>query len=274
MPQTELQIIPSVKQEALKRKRLLTVIQKKRAVLAQWVVKTEMLRINTEMARQEYMVKVGNLFLKDSHLDLEIIRFRNILKLMQDGLSYDEANEKISGTYYAQQIEFERERKRAQEEEEIFQKRESHAAHLTENIKQIWKKLIARFHPDLVQDADEKDKRDKIMKLINRAYQEGDYDQLVNIEKEHIEEQETSIDNLEEILARIMNEIIQQIELYAELKKSEWYDWMIKIEKAKKQHVNIFAETEKKLLNDIVAKIEVINTLRTQIQQKETRQIF
>ncbi len=266
MPEPGLSIIPSTKKEELKKNRLRAVIQKKRVLLQTLVVKTEMLRINLEMAKQEYMVKVGNLFLKDSHLDLEIIRLKNLLHLMKEGLSYDEAVTKVTQTYYAQQLELELEQKRMQEEEAVYQKREEQYAKVTGDIKKVWKKLIAKFHPDLVQDPEEKKKRDTIMKLINRAYQEGNYDQLVKIQEENVADQELTIDNLEEILIKVLNEIMQQNEEYKELKQSEWYYWMIKIEKAKKKNINIFVDTERQLLNDIVVKLDIIKTLKAQMQ--------
>jgi len=271
MQQTALQIIPTAKKERAKKSQLLAVIKKKKEILAKLVIKTEMLRVNLEMAKQEYMVKVGNLFLKDNQLDLEIIRLQNIIKLIDEGFTYEEAVNKIAKTYYAQQIELEREKQKAAEEEKIFMKREEHKSEFAGDIKKVWKKLIARFHPDLVQDSSEKKKRDTIMKEINKAYQEGDYERLVKIEQDHLADRETSIDNLEDILLRVMNEINEQTNIYAELKESEWHDWMIKIEKAKKKTVNIFADTERNLLNDIVAKFDVLKYLKAQILQKDKK---
>src|SRR5258706_12972097 len=120
MPQLSLEIIPSPQIEDKKKIKLRTAIQKKRALLQELIVKTEMLRVNLEMTKQEYMVKIGNLFLKDSHLDLEIIRLKNILHLMQDGLTYDQAVQKVTQTYYVKQLELELEQKRMLEEEEVY----------------------------------------------------------------------------------------------------------------------------------------------------------
>lgn len=270
MIQRSLKHIPKVKKDAQKKKRLLATIQKKRIQLKELLIKTETLKVNLDMAKQEYMVKVGSLFLKDNHLELEIIRYRNILKLMQDGLSYDQAVDKLAQTFYAQQVEFEREQKKIKEDEQIMIKREEHESSMEQfDIKALWKRLIAKFHPDLVQNLEEKKNRDAIMKQINRAYQEGDYDHLVKIEKDNMVHDETTIDNLEEILITIMRDIEKQKQLYKDLKNSEWYGWMEKIERAKKKKENIFAETEKMLLDDIVAKYEVLKLLKKQIKEKE-----
>ncbi len=272
MTQLAIETIASEQKETAKRKKLLTAIQKRRFVLEQLVIKTETLRVSLEMAKQEYMVKVGSLFLKDNHLDLEIIRYKNILKLMEDGMSFDQAAEELAQTFYAQQVEFEREQKRINEDEQIMKKREENTDDENKlDLKKLWKKLIARFHPDLVQDSEEKKKRDTIMKQINRSYQEGDYDQLEKIDKENIVQEETSIDNLEEILLTIMNDIELQKEEFRALKDSEWYGWMEKIERAKKRTENIFAETERMLLDDIVAKYDVLNALKFQIREKDPK---
>jgi hypothetical protein len=270
MNQLSLSIIPNYKDEQSQKKQLLAVIRRKKIILERLVIKTEMLRVNLEMAQQEYMVKVGNLFLKDNQLDLEIIRLQNIIYLIDKGLTYEQAVNKIASTYYAQQLELEKEKKKAEEEQKIYMKREEHHNEPIGDIKRIWKKLIARFHPDLVQNSEEKKKRDTIMKQINRAYQEGDYDLLVKIEQDHLGDKETSVGNLEDILLRVMNEINEQNLIYASLKESEWFDWMIKIERAKKKTENIFADTERNLLNTIVAKIELLKDLKAQILQKDT----
>lgn len=257
------------KKETIKRTRLLKVIEKKRSILKELVIKVETLRISLDMAKQEYMVKVGSLFLKDNHLDLEIIRLQNILSLMHDGLTYDQASKQIQETYYSQQIEFEREQAQIREDEKIMQMREENETKPHDDIKDIWKRLIAKFHPDLIQDTKEKKKRDAVMKQINRAYQEGDYDQLVKIERDNVLHEETTIDNLEEILLTLMTDIEKlRIEM-RELKQSEWHDWMEKIERAKKKNSNIFADTERKLLDDIVAKYDVLNALKAEIRIKD-----
>jgi hypothetical protein len=270
MSRPSLQLIPIQKKEDAKKKRLRSVIEKKRTILEKLVVKTEMLRMNLDMARQEYMVKVGSLFFKDNQLDLEIIQLKNVLNLMEKGFTHEAAVNQIANTYYAEQLEIEREQEKIRIEEEMYQKREEQEANSLGDIKKLWKRLIAKFHPDLTQDHEEKKKRDEIMKKINLAYQEGDYDRLIKIDQENLTEQEQTVDNLEDILFRLMKEIILQTQLYSQLKKSEWYDWMIKIDRAKKKNINIFADTEKHLLNDIVAKLDLIKELKRQIEKKSS----
>lgn len=262
-------LIISKTQENLKRKQLLVVIKKKRTELKQVILANEMLRVNLDMARQEYMVKVGSLFLKDNTLDLEIIRLQNILKLMEEGHTYDEAVEEITQTYYAEQLQFDQEKARIRFEEEIYIKREEQKPLITPDLKKLWKKLIAKFHPDLTQNPTEKSKRTNIMKEINKAYEEGDLEHLQKIEKDNSSTKDTSIENLEEILLTLMRDIDEQRKVKIELNQSEWYDWMVKIEIAKKKNKDIFADTEKRLLDDIVSKLDLIKIIKKQIQERE-----
>lgn len=248
-----------------RKKKLRILIDKKRSILRELVLKTEMLRVNLDMAKHEYMVRVGSLFLKDNQLELEIICLNNILQLMHQGFTQEEAELKISKNFYAQKADFEEEQEEILEEEKIIKKREENKAVSEGELKEVWKRLVFKFHPDLIQDADEKQKRESIMKQINLAYQENDYDLLVKIENENKVTAELTVDNLEELLAFVVEDIRQQRISFSELKKSEWYDWMIKIELAKKKSVNIFADTEKRLLNDIVAKFDSIKKLKFKI---------
>ncbi len=262
-------IVISKTQENLKRKQLILVIRKKRLELKQAILANEMLRVNLDMARQEYMVKVGSLFLKDNTLDLEIIRLQNILKLMDEGHTYDQAVEEITQTYYAEQLKFDQEKARIRFEEEIYIKREEQKPLITPDLKKLWKKLIAKFHPDLTQNMAEKSKRTNIMKEINKAYEEGDLEQLQKIEKDNSSIKDTSIENLEETLLQLMRDLEEQNRIKIELNQSEWFDWMIKIEIAKKKNKDIFADTERRLLDDIVSKLELIKIIKKQIQERE-----
>lgn len=248
-----------------RKKKLQRLIDKKRSILKEIIFKAEMLKVNLDMAKHEYMVRVGSLFLKDNQLELEIICLNNILQLMHQGCTQEQAELKVSKNFYAQKADFEEEQEEILEEESIIKKREENKAVPQDELKDVWKRLVFKFHPDLIQDQEEKQKRENIMKQINLAYQENDYYMLIKIENENKVTEELTVDNLEELLALVAEDIRQQKISYSELKKSEWYEWMIKIELAKKKSVNIFADTEKRLLNDIVAKFDAIKKLKFKI---------
>lgn len=244
-------------------------ILSKRKILTTWITKNEMLKVELEMVKQEYDVRVGNLYLKDNQLDLEIIHYRNILSLMQEGKTYEKAVDALKETYYAEQLELEQEQERMRFEEVIFHKREEvKEASVLIDIKKLWKQLITKFHADLVQDHDEKHRREEIMKKINLAYEEQDLEKLKRIENETYvtDYTESDLKRLEEILVHVENDIIHQIHHYHEQRMSEWYAWKKRLDVAKKKSVDIFKDIERRLLDDIVKKYDIVNMLKKEVE--------
>ncbi len=268
---TQLSLIPQPKSEEDKhRRQILATIKKRRSVLQKIVVKTEMLRVQLDILKREYMVKIGSLVVKDNHLDLDIIKLRNILLLMEEGKTYQEAEEELAQTFYAEQLEIEKEEETVRLAERVFEKaRLQQSLEIQANIRKLWRKLISQFHPDLTQDMQEKKKREEVMKQINVAYEMGDIQSLSKIERDHTVLTETPTEGLEDLLLKIENEIIQQEKHFADLKQSEWYKWHLTLTKTDKTLDDIYKNTEKKLLNDIVAKMDIVRELRKELENKK-----
>lgn len=49
------------------------------------------MKVQLVLLKREYMVKIGSLIAKDYQLDFEIIRYHNIITLLEAGASYEEA---------------------------------------------------------------------------------------------------------------------------------------------------------------------------------------
>ena len=254
--------------EEQKKKTLRLLIQKRKNQLTAKITKTEMFKVELDMVRQEYTVRVGLLLNKSNRQDMDIIYFRNVLQLIEKKMTYQEAVDSLDDTYYAEQRRLEEEKEQMRRAEAIYEKRKSKSDNpFNEEIKNLWKSLVSKFHPDLVQDENEKSRREAIMKQLNQAYEEQDIDALKKLENEsHIESTEdTTIEKLEEILIGIENDLIAQDVLYKELKESEWYRWKINIDRAKKKGQDIFADIERNLLNEVVRKMEIIKELKKKL---------
>jgi hypothetical protein len=111
-------------EENKKKKDLQELIMKKRALLVKWVTKCEMLRVELDMVRQEYSARVGKLFHKSNQQDLDIIYFNNLIQLINEGKTYDEAVAELDNTYYAKQRKLEEEREQRLKAQEIYEKRQ------------------------------------------------------------------------------------------------------------------------------------------------------
>jgi hypothetical protein len=254
-------------QEEATKKNLRTAITKRRKVLENITQKVEMLRMELDLIKDEYTVRIGKLYLKDNSLDLEIIRYRHISELIEQGLTFTEAMNQIEDSIYNKLLEMQKMEEEIYEAEELLQERQKNAPKVEQNIKKLWKQLILKFHPDLVTNPEEKAKREEVMKKINIAYKENDYELLKILESKlyvnHVKE--TSIEQLEKSLVEIENMITGLRKQYKELKNSEWYGWKEKIEHAKKKQIDIFADLEKTLLDDIVRKINILNSLKVKV---------
>ena len=51
----------------------------------------------------------------------------------------------------------------------------------SEELKDLFRKLVKMAHPDLATDPEEKERRTEFMKEVNAAYEAGDYDRLQNL---------------------------------------------------------------------------------------------
>jgi hypothetical protein len=255
-------------QEERKKRDLRALILKNRKKLIPLVTKCEMLKVELEMVQQEYTVRVGQLFHKSGQQDLDIIYYNNLLTLLEQGKTYEEAVDALADTYYAKQRKLEEEREQMERAKKIYEKRTS-AEHAKEDasIKELWKKLVSKFHPDLVQDEKEKKRREEIMKQLNQAYEEQNIEVLQNMQNEvYIENiAETTVEKLIELLEMTENKISEQQALYLELKNSEWYRWKISIAKAKAKKQDVFLNLEKALLDEIVRKIDIIKDLKQKL---------
>lgn len=261
-------LILSSSRDERKKAQLRESIIRKRERLLRLITKNELLKVELKLIQREYTVRIGSLYLRDNQLDLEIIHYKNILRLIEEGTTYEEAVLALQQTFYAEQLVMDQEQERIRQEERIFQRQERITTEEEKkDIKKLWKKLIAAFHPDLVSDSEEKKRREKVVKQINIAYEEHDLTTLVRIEQNsHIEKpQDTTIERLEEILVAIENEIIQQVKMYYELCSSEWYGWKERIRQAKKRSQDVFRDFEKSLLDDILKKIRILKDLQAQV---------
>lgn len=258
--------ITTNKEEKIK-KRLQESIFRKRAVLEVWTEKVEILKMELDLVRNEYNVRIGYLFLKDNQLDLEIIQYKNLKHLMDEGMTYDEAVRAEEDTFYNEILRMQKEQAKIEAEKIMFEKRNDMSDEVQEDIRVLWKKLIRKFHPDLVTDPNEKLQREELMKRINQAYAEADIQILQEFEDrlqtDYIEE--STIERLEKILVDTENLIQNAKETFKELRISEWYGWKKRLERAKKERVDIFAEMERNLLDDIVKKIGILRELRMQV---------
>lgn len=259
-------LVQSSPKEEKKRERLLASIERKQKILEDLMEKIEVLRVDLDLIKHEYHVRVGGLLLKDNQLDLEILQLKNLKELMRGGMTYEQATKYEEDAFYSEMLRMQKEQEELDEEKKLLDDIQDVSEEVMEDIKTIWKKLIRMYHPDLVSDMAEKERREELMKKINKAYTEHNLEALRAFEST---QDITTLDSLssrelEDQLVKIENAINDAQGELTVLQKSEWYEWKKKMEKQKEKK-DVFAELEGSLLDDIVKKIEMVQKLRVEV---------
>ncbi|HSD99057.1 MAG TPA: J domain-containing protein [Patescibacteria group bacterium] len=266
MKKSLVNIVSKGEKEKLRLKKL---IERKTIILEELYEKQELLKMELETISHEYNIRIGALLLKDNQLDLEILQLKNLQELMRGGMTYSAAMKYEEDAFYSETIRMQKEQEKLDEEKRMINEIADVSEEVMEDIKTIWKKLIRKFHPDLITDSREKEKREEIMKKINKAYTERNLEALRAFENTQTVEaiEDLSAGQLEESLEKIENSIRDvEGELHV-LQKSTWYEWKKKKEKVKQEGIikDVFADLEQKFLDDIVRKIEIVQKLRNEV---------
>lgn len=255
-------IISDISEKA--KKDLQTSIERKKKKLGKLQAKVDNLSKELQTIREEYEKRIGSLYVKDNELDIEIIKLKNIAKLIKEGLTYDEAEKELEGftKEFFEEI--------SSKQKEFYtdlnaQEPPSHTDEENISIKKLWKKLLLQFHPDLILNKKEKLKREEIVKKINHAYKKNDYESLRMLQsKWYVDEfKPNTVEQLEYVLVEIENLIIKLEANFRSLRNSQWYVW--KIQKTKKLEFDLFEDLEKSLLDDIISKTKILNALKNEI---------
>lgn len=247
----------------LRKKRLQQLILRKRKQVTVKSKQYGLLKDELELIKREYLLRVGSLFSRDNHLDIEIIKYKNILEFIRGGLTLEEAMVKVESEYYSEdfgdQTDFE-----SRPDGEFMTEHGRETSGEEQQLKSLWKKAVMKFHPDLVSDQKEKKVRENIMKQINKAYNERDFKALNDLYKNNEVKgwHETTIEELEQLLIEIENNLISIKNEFQLLKKTEWYQWKKKIIEAKKDGIDVFKELEDSMFDDIVRKTRILTDLK------------
>ncbi|GEM_PF-4314270 len=219
-------------------------------------------KLNTEIGKiqDEYNGRIGTLFRKSSLLDKEIQRYQTINRLIQRGLSFDEA---------LLAIETEEAKKRSQEDDWEYLEMMEDEPILDESkqsLRRLWIKLVRKYHPDHSDDHEEKKKREQIMKVINKAYSKKDFKALQTIEHQDLLEKVPVVhtENLEQTLVDLENAIIRLEKDLMELKRSEWYAWR---KKTQMERDILFTDLERSLVRETLQKEFILDRLKRKHEQ-------
>jgi hypothetical protein len=141
----------------------------------------------------------------------------------------------------------------------------------SDEVKNLFRKVAKVIHPDLAIDPQEREYRTILMSRANEAYKNGDMEALQQILEEWEHKDETAFpkqaklhpaDLLEQKIQQVRSRIKEIETRITDLKKSELYLLMFKVEQAELAGRDLLDEMAKDLKNQIVAARKLLLSLQ------------
>lgn len=219
--------------------RLLHAIEDKRKQVEDLTVTVEQLRKEVDLFQHKYNSHVGRFYLELDQIDLEAQEYRLRLKLQQENISAEEIERRVEACFKENRARFntvdnEKESKKKTKKKQLPDEEANY-------VKNLYRKLAKRFHPDKAEHPDEQNRHEQLMPLINRAYEDqdllilerlniGETDFKETTEQTHKEKREQLHQNLRN-LNRIMSELRSEIN---RVKAGRTYQLKQQVENAEK----------------------------------------
>jgi len=250
--------------EPLEKRELERAIAEKEKLLMAVLEKVEQLKIDLSVLKQEYDIKIGRLYLRLDEVNLEILKFKKIEDLLDNGFSFSEAQKIVEETLKKRREQIKEEYHKLDEEEKDFESRKIISADEQEELKKLWRKLAHKYHPDLAHGNEE------MMKKINKAYAEGDLETLraIDREKSGADIETSTIEALKAKLITIEKSIEKVNSDFEVMRKSEWAILKKNIETATGQKRDLLHELSEKVLTDIAKKENQLDGLKKKYGQR------
>ena len=249
--------------EPLEKRELKRAIAEKEKFLVALLEKTEQLKIDLSVLKQEYDIKIGRLYLRLDEVDLEILKFKKIEDLLDKGFSFSEAQKIVEETLKKRREQIKEDYHKLDEEEKDFESRKVISPDEQEELKKLWRKLAHKYHPDLAHGNEE------MMKKINKPYAEGDLETLraIDREKSAADIETSTIEALKAKLATLEKSIEKANSDFEVMRKSEWAILKKNVETATGQKRDLLNELSKKVLTDIAKKENQLGDLKKKYGQ-------
>lgn len=226
-------------------------LEAKRELVAKLCLMIEEMKAELRRFEAEYGAKVGRLLLELERIELEAREYDLKIRIAQSNPHLDE--EEIEREV---EREIEGERRRIAEEErriEEAEKRPDPSEEERREMRKLYLKLAKRYHPDKAGGGSE-----RMMAIINRAYEEGDLELLRKLASEADEVDEATPKRRRIELLRRENERLERVirELKGEMERirsSPLYRLKQQAEQAKERGEDLL----ERLADEVKAKIEL-----------------
>ena len=155
---------------------LLDAIEAKQAQVEELTVAVENLKSEVDMFQRRYNAHISRFYLELDKVELETKEYRLRLQLRREKVSEEDIEARVEACFRVS-----RERIDAHEEvgkSEPTPQEDKLPDNKAKHLQDLYRKLAKRYHPDKATDAEEEERREQLMPLVNRAYKEQDIETL------------------------------------------------------------------------------------------------
>ncbi len=156
--------------------RLLEAIEAKQRQVEELTIAIETLKSEVDVFERRYNAHISRYYLKLDKVELETKEYRLRLQLRREGVNEEEIEARVESCFRASRARVDA--YEAVNESEPTPQEEKLPDTKAKHLQNLYRKLAKRYHPDKAIDAKEEERRDQLMPLINRAYNEHDLETL------------------------------------------------------------------------------------------------
>ena len=255
--------IPIRTRDEVEIERLMTTIQEKHDQITEMTLAFENLKLEIRQFEREYNARVGQFYIELDKADLETKEYRLRLRLMREGVADDEVEMRVEACFRTERQrleEYEQETAEAKEHPEATKPKPVLPKEQMKQLRKLYLRLAKTHHPDKANRVEEQNKREQLMTLINRAYEDRDLQTLERMHVEEIPAEQGTEETPRQRKQRLMQEINRLMRIIGELrlelnqtKSSRIYQLKQEVETAREDGIDLLADLAKGLQRKINA---------------------
>ncbi len=156
--------------------RLLEAIEAKQRQVAELTIAIETLKSEVDVFERRYNAHISRYYLELDKVELEMKEYHLRLQLRRENVSEEEIEARVESCFRASRARVDA--YEAVNEPEPTPQEDKLPDTKAKHLQDLYRKLAKRYHPDKAMDTTEEERREQLMPLINRAYNEQDIETL------------------------------------------------------------------------------------------------